>query len=92
MTSPTLLVVGGEETEVRLLVKHLNPARYQLAVVACLRKPDMPEQTHQQLEALGLDIPTMMQQLGIKTGADAATAIPAERATKVSSESIERLD
>ncbi len=48
------LVVGGEETEVRLLAKHLNPARYQLDVLACFRKPNMPEQTHQQLEALGV--------------------------------------
>src|SRR3954447_24088976 len=48
------LVVGGEETEVRLLVKHLDPARYQIAVVACLRKARMPEQTHQLLEAVGV--------------------------------------
>lgn len=50
------LVVGGEETEVRLLAKHLDPARYRLEVVACFRKPGMPEQTHQQLEALGVPI------------------------------------
>jgi len=50
------LVVGGEETEVRLLAKHLDPARYQLDVVACFRKPNMPEQTHQQLEALGVRV------------------------------------
>jgi polysaccharide biosynthesis protein PelF len=48
------LVVGGEETEVRLLARHLDPARYQLELVACFRKPGMPDQTHQQLEALGL--------------------------------------
>lgn len=48
------LVVGGEETEVRLLAKHLDPARYRLEVVACFRKPNMAEQTHQQLEALGV--------------------------------------
>jgi len=46
------LVVGGEETEVRLLAKHLDPARYQLEVVACFRQPNMAEQTHQQLEAM----------------------------------------
>lgn len=50
------LVVGGEETEVRLLAKHLDPARYRIEVIACLRKPQMPEQTHQQLEALGVPI------------------------------------
>src|SRR5215204_57496 len=50
------LVVGGEETEVRLLAKHLDPARYQLAVIACLRKPGMPEQTHTLLEALGVPV------------------------------------
>jgi polysaccharide biosynthesis protein PelF len=49
------LVVGGEETEVRLLAKYLDPARYRIAVVACLRKPNMPDQTHQLLEAM--DIP-----------------------------------
>src|SRR4051812_46324265 len=50
------LVVGGEETEVRLLAKHLDPACYQLDVVACFRKSNMPEQTHQQLEALGVHV------------------------------------
>ncbi len=50
------LVVGGEETEVRLLAKHLDSARYQLEVVACFRKPNMPEQTHRQLAALGVPV------------------------------------
>ena len=50
------LVVGGEETEVRLLATHLDPSRYQIAVVACLRKPNMPEQTHQLLDALGVPV------------------------------------
>ncbi len=49
------LVVGGEETEVRHLTRHL-PARWQIDVVACFRKDGMPEQTHDQLEALGVDI------------------------------------
>ncbi len=47
------LVVGGEETEVRHLARHL-PARWQLDVVACFRKPGMPEQTHRQLADLGV--------------------------------------
>ncbi len=50
------LVVGGEETEVRLLAKHLDPARYRLEVVACFRKPNMPEQTHEQLATLGVPV------------------------------------
>lgn len=50
------LVVGGEETEVRLLAKHLDPTRYRLEVVACFRKPNMPQQTHAQLEALGVPV------------------------------------
>jgi polysaccharide biosynthesis protein PelF len=50
------LVVGGEETEVRLLARHLDPARYRLEVVACFRKPGMPEQTHHQLKALGVPV------------------------------------
>lgn len=50
------LVVGGEETEVRLLAKYIDSARYQIEVVACFRKPNMPEQTHDQLEALGVTV------------------------------------
>ncbi|MEZ4869140.1 MAG: glycosyltransferase family 4 protein [Caldilineaceae bacterium] len=49
------LVVGGEETEVRLLAQNLDPRRYKIDVVACLRKPNMPDQTHRQLAAL--DVP-----------------------------------
>jgi polysaccharide biosynthesis protein PelF len=48
------LVVGGEETEVRLLARHLDPRRYRIEIVACFRKPGMPEQTHEQLTALGV--------------------------------------
>src|SRR5436190_9554231 len=50
------LVVGGEETEVRLLAQNLDPARYQLEVVPCFRKPGMPELTHEQLAALGVPV------------------------------------
>ncbi len=52
------LVVGGEETEVRLLAENLDRKRYRIDVVACLRKPGMPEQTHEQLRALGVDVDT----------------------------------
>lgn len=53
------LVVGGEETEVRLLARHLDPERYHIDVVACFHKPGMPEQTHAQLRALGVDVDTV---------------------------------
>jgi glycosyltransferase involved in cell wall biosynthesis len=50
------LVVGGEETEVRLLAKNLDPDLYRIEVVACERKLGMPEQTHRQLEELGVPL------------------------------------
>ena len=52
------LVVGGEETEVRLLAGNLDRTRYKLDVVACFRRPEMPQQTHEQLTALGVDVDT----------------------------------
>ena len=52
------LVVGGEETEVRLLAQHLDPARFRIDVVACFRKEGMPEQTHVQLAAIGVRVDT----------------------------------
>ncbi len=64
------LVVGGEETEVRLLAKHLDPARYRLGVVACLRKPGMPEQTHEQLAALGVPVDTTPYRLSFAETVD----------------------
>ncbi len=50
------LVVGGEETEVRLLARHLDPAKYRVEVVACFRRPGMPEQMHAQLENMGVPV------------------------------------
>lgn len=50
------LVVGGEETEVRLLAQALDPARYAIDVVACFRNEGMPEQSHRQLEAIGVRV------------------------------------
>lgn len=50
------LVVGGEETEVRLLAQHVDRRRYAIDVVACFHKPGMPDQTHRQLEALGVPV------------------------------------
>jgi len=50
------LVVGGEETEVRHLVRHLDRSRYRLEVVACQRREGMSELTHRQLESLGVAV------------------------------------
>ena len=52
------LVVGGEETEVRLLAQGIDPSRFRIDVVACFRKPGMPEQTHDQLRAAGVRVDT----------------------------------
>jgi glycosyltransferase involved in cell wall biosynthesis len=52
------LVVGGEETEVRILAANLDPHRFKIDVVACFRKAGMPEQTHQQLKDLGVHVDT----------------------------------
>src|SRR5205085_1494745 len=50
------LVVGGEETEVQLLARNLNPDRYRLEVMACFRKANMPEQTHTKLAQGGVPV------------------------------------
>jgi glycosyltransferase involved in cell wall biosynthesis len=50
------LVVGGEETEVRILARTLDQRKYRIGVVACFRKAGMPEQTHRQLEMLGIEV------------------------------------
>lgn len=50
------LVVGGEETEVRHLARHLDGSSYELEVVACLRRERMSELTHEQLEGLGVPV------------------------------------
>ncbi len=50
------LVVGGEETEVRLLAQALDRSRYTIDVVACFRKEGMTEQSHYQLEAAGVHV------------------------------------
>jgi glycosyltransferase involved in cell wall biosynthesis len=64
------LVVGGEETELRLLARTLDPRRYRIDVVACFRKPGMPEQTHQQLEVLGVDVDTAPYTLSFEDTVD----------------------
>ena len=60
------LVVGGEETEVRLLAEALDRSRYRLEVVACFRKEGMPDQTHHQLEALGVPVDRTPYHLGFE--------------------------
>ncbi len=50
------LVVGGEETELRLLARHLDPQKYRLEVVACFRCAGMSDQTHAQLEEMGIPV------------------------------------
>lgn len=72
------LVVGGEETELRLLAQNLDRVRYRLEVVACFRKPEMPEQTHLQLEALGIPVDTAPYALSFEKTVDyLARKIPA---------------
>lgn len=50
------LVVGGEETELRLLARHLDPHKFQIEVVACFRSHGMTDQTHRQLEDMGIPV------------------------------------
>ena len=71
------LVVGGEETEVRLLARHLDRSRYRLDVVACFHKPNMPHQTHEQLQELGVEVDTTPYHLSFEdTVAYLANKIP----------------
>jgi glycosyltransferase involved in cell wall biosynthesis len=60
------LVVGGEETEVRLLATNLDRRRFHIDVVACFHKPGMPAQTHEQLTALGIDVDTTPYELSFE--------------------------
>lgn len=72
------LVVGGEETEVRLLARALDPRRYRVDVVACFRKPGMADQTHRQLEELGIDVDCVPYELSFEDTVDyLAHKIPA---------------
>ena len=52
------LVVGGEETELRLLARCLDPRRYTLEALSTYRRPNMPDQTHRQLRELGVAVDT----------------------------------
>lgn len=50
------LVVGGEETEVRLLARALDSARYRIEVLPCFKMPGMTDLTHVQLQAEGVRV------------------------------------
>ncbi len=52
------LVVGGEETELRLLARCLDRKRYHLEALSTYRRPNMPYQTHEQLRELGVAVDT----------------------------------
>lgn len=52
------LVVGGEETELRLLARCLNRDFYHLEALSTYRRPNMPDQTHRQLAELGVAVDT----------------------------------
>lgn len=63
-TSPPLRILfvfawlagGGEETELRLLARHLDPRRYRIEALPCFRKPGTPDPAHAQLAALGVQV------------------------------------
>lgn len=52
------LVVGGEETEARLLAKNLPRDRYDFEVLACFRNERMTSLTHTLLERMGVHVDT----------------------------------
>ncbi|MDQ3699324.1 MAG: glycosyltransferase family 4 protein, partial [Chloroflexota bacterium] len=52
------LVVGGEETELRLLAQNLDRRRYDLAVAACFRNERMTDVTVEAFRRLGLPLDT----------------------------------
>ena len=64
------LVVGGEETEIRLLARTLPRDRYRITVIPCFRKAGMPDQTHQQLADLGVHVDTTPYGLGFEDTID----------------------
>ena len=64
------LVVGGEETEVRLLARTLDRSRYRIDVLPCFRKEGMPDQSHAQLRALGVHVDTTAYDLSFEDTID----------------------
>ena len=64
------LVVGGEETEVRILARKLDRSKYHLTVLPCFHKDGMPGQSHDQLRALGVNVDTTAYDLGFEETVD----------------------
>lgn|GEM_PF-265642 len=64
------LVVGGEETEVRLLARHLPRDRYVIEVLPCFRREGMPDQSHAQLRELGVHVDTTAYALSFEDTVD----------------------
>ncbi|MBV0892827.1 glycosyltransferase family 4 protein [Paracoccus sp. Z118] len=64
------LVVGGEETEVRLLARTLDRSRYRIDVIPCFRREGMPDQSHDQLRELGVHVDTAAYDLGFEDTVD----------------------
>ncbi|MCQ0970447.1 glycosyltransferase family 4 protein [Paracoccus sp. TK19116] len=64
------LVVGGEETEVRLLARTLDRSRYRIEVLPCFRKEWMPDQSHRQLRDLGVHVDTTAYTLSFEDTVD----------------------
>ena len=63
-------VVGGEETEVRLLARTLDRTKYRIDVIPCFRREGMPDQSHEQLRALGVNVDTTAYALGFDETVD----------------------
>ncbi|MRX50469.1 glycosyltransferase [Paracoccus sp. S-4012] len=64
------LVVGGEETEVRLLAPNLPRERYRIDVIPCFRKEGMPDQSHDQLRDLGIHVDTAAYEMSFEDTVD----------------------
>ena len=56
--------MGGEETELRLLARCLDRNRYHLEALSTYRRPNMPDQTHIQLQELGVPVDTYCYETG----------------------------
>ncbi|MGH2354439.1 MAG: glycosyl transferase family 1, partial [Chloroflexota bacterium] len=57
------LVIGGEETELRLLAHTLDRRRYTLSVLACFRNERMTDLTATGLRQLGIPLDTVCYDL-----------------------------
>lgn len=68
------LVVGGEETEVRLLAQHLRPD-WEVSVVVCHHEPWMPDQSYRQLVELGVPVDTTPYRLSDDETVDHLTRV-----------------